>query len=261
MAASRERILDGARGLIARGETPTVEQVVAAAGVSKTSFYRAFSSRRSLLEALDVEPEPEARERILEAAFDLIGTSGLAALSMDGLALRAGVSRATLYRLFPGKPTLFAGILRAYSPLEPVSRLVESMRDQPPEVVIPEIARVVFRTVYRSGAPRIGLLRTVFLEVSSLSPDSEEAARELVGAIFGTVGAYVMSQMAAGRLRPMHPLLALQSLVGPVFFHLLTRDFAERALGVDLDGEEAVTELADNWLRAMRPDEEGDRNG
>jgi hypothetical protein len=46
-----------------------------------------------------------------------------------------------------------------------------------------------------------------------------------------------------------------------VFFHLLTRDFAERVLGVELDGEEAVTELARSWLRAMKPDEEGDRNG
>src|SRR5260370_6450400 len=261
MPTSRKRILDGARGLIAKGESPTVEQVAAAAGVSKTSFYRAFASRRWRVTELEVEPEPETRERILEDGVAMVGTPGLAALSMDGLAIKAGVSRATLYRLFPGKAALFTSILRAYSPLEPISSLVESMRDEPPEVVMPEIARIVFRTVYRSGAPRIGLLRSVFLEVSSVSPDSEEAARELVATIFGTVGAYVMAQMAAGRLRPMHPLLALQSLVGPVFFHLLLRDFAERVLGVELDGEEAVTELARNWLRAMKPDEEGDRNG
>jgi hypothetical protein len=75
------------------------------------------------------------------------------------------------------------------------------------------------------------------------------------------VGAYVMAQMAAGRLRPMHPLLALQSLIGPIFFHLLTRRLAEQLLGFDMDGEEAVVILAENWLRAMRPDEEGRTNG
>jgi AcrR family transcriptional regulator len=208
-----------------------------------------------------MEPERGARQRILEAAMNMVGTSGLAALSMDELALKAAVSRATLYRLFPGKAVLFASILRKYSPLEPVSSLVESMRDQPPEVVIPEIARVVFRTVYGSGAPRIGLLRSVLLEVTSLSPDSEEAARDLVTTAFGTVGTYVLAQMAAGRLRRMHPLLAMQSLVGPVFFHILTRDLMERVIGIHVDGEEAVTELARNWLRGMKPDEEGERNG
>ena len=256
-AQTRERILDGARGLLAKGENPTVGRVAEAAGVSKASFYRAFESRRALLEALEVEPEPGTGERILESAMEMVGASGLTALSMDELAVQSGVSRATLYRLFPGKSALFASLLRAYSPLEPVSRLVSSMQDQPPEVVMPEIARTVYQTV--NG--RIGLLRAVVLELSSMSPDAEEAARDLVTTVFGSVGAYVMAQMAAGQLRMMHPLLALQSLVGPVFFHLLTRPLAERVLGLDIGGEQAVVALTENWLRAMKPDEEGDTNG
>jgi hypothetical protein len=76
-------------------------------------------------------------------------------------------------------------------------------------------------------------------------------------AIIGSVGMYVMTQMTSGRLRPMSPLLALQAFVGPIFFHVLTRPVVERVLGVDIDGEQAVTELAESWLRSMRPDEEG----
>jgi len=67
--------------------------------------------------------------------------------------------------------------------------------------------------------------------------------------------------MAAGRLRMMPPLLAMQSFVGPIFFHLLTRPLAERVIGIDISSEEAVAVLAGNWLRAMRPDEEGHANG
>jgi hypothetical protein len=33
----------------------------------------------------------------------------------------------------------------------------------------------------------------------------------------------------------------------------------ERVLGVDIDGEQAVTELAESWLRSMRPDKEETR--
>src|SRR5665213_1495932 len=247
---TRERILKGARGVLANGEKHTVAQFAEAAGVSRASFYRAFESRGALLEALAVLPEPGTRERVLEAALVMVGAHGLSALSMDEVAVRAGISRATLYRLFPGKPVLFASLIRTYSPLEPVSRLAAAMKDEPPEIVMPEIAR----TIYGSGATRLGLLRAVFFEASSLAPDAEDSAGEALRTIIGSVGAYVMTQMTAGRLRPMSPLLALQSFVGPIFFHVLTRPLVERVLGIDIDGELAVTELAEGWLRSMQPD-------
>ncbi len=234
-------------------------QFAEAAGVSRTSFYRVFESRGALLEALAVSPQPAAREKILEAALVMVGAHGLGPLSMDELATRAGVSRATLYRLFPGKPALFTSLITAYSPLEPVSLLATAMREEPPELVMPEIARTVYRTVYGSGETRLGLLRAVFFEVSSLSPDAEESAREAMRTILGSVGAYVMAQMALRRLRPMSPLLALQAFIGPIFFHVLTRPLVERVLGVDIDGEQAVTELAESWLRSMKPDEKEGR--
>jgi AcrR family transcriptional regulator len=240
--------------VLATGEKPTVAQFAEAAGVSRASFYRAFESRSALLQALAVQPEPGARERILEAALVMVGAHGLSALSMDDLATRAGVSRATLYRLFPGKPVLFTSLIRTYSPLEPVSRLAIAMEQEPPEVLMPEIARTVYRTVYGSGETRLGMLRAVFFEVSSLSPDAEDSAREALSTILGSVGAYVMSQMVSGRLRQMSPILALQSFMGPIFFHVLTRPVLERLLGIDIDGEQAVTELAESWLRSMQPD-------
>jgi AcrR family transcriptional regulator len=254
VADRRERILTQARELLAGSGRPTVEQIASAAGVSKAAFYREFNSRAALVGALRLEPEAGTAERILRAALELIGVGGLAALSMDELAARAGVSRATLYRVFPGKPALFIGLVRAFSPLEPVSRAAIELRDQPPEVVMPEIARTVFRVLAGPGAPGLGLMRAILFEVSSLSPEAEAAAQDLVTTILGSVGAYLMKQMAEGHLRPMHPLLALQSFIGPVFFHLLAQPLAQRVMGVDMDGEQAVTTLTESWLRAMKPD-------
>jgi AcrR family transcriptional regulator len=254
VADRRERILTQARGLLSGAGRPTVEEIALAAGVSKAAFYREFDSRAALVDALRLDPEPAARERALRAALELVGGAGLAAMSMDELAARAGISRATLYRLFPGKPALFIGLVHAYSPLEAVSQKAIDMRDEPPEVVMPEIARTVFRVVAGPGAPGLGLMRAVLFEVSSLSPEAEAAAHDLVTTILGTVGVYVMKQMSEGRLRPMSPLLALQSFIGPIFFHLLARPLAQRVLGMDMDGEQAVTTLAESWLRAMKPD-------
>jgi AcrR family transcriptional regulator len=253
--AVARRILDRAPALIARGGKPTVADFARAAGVSRASFYRHFKSREALLKALDIAPEPDARERIVAAAVDLVGTRGLQALVMDDLADRAGVSRATLYRLFPGKPALLLAMVHAYSPLDAVTEVLTSRSQEPPEVLMPEIAR----TAYRAVAGRTGVMRAVLFEVSGLSPEIEEVAREALLKVVGLLVGYVNAQMAAGRLRREHPLLALQSFIGPVFFHILTRPIAEKVIDLDVDGESAVAQLAEVWLRAMSPTEERKR--
>jgi AcrR family transcriptional regulator len=252
----RGRILNTARAVVAMKKSrATVDDFVRAAGVSKTSFYRAFGSRGALLEALGLAATPAAQDRILRVALDMVGAKGLAALSMDELADRAGVSRATLYRLFPGKPALFTALVHAYTPLDPVIAVVNERQDEPPEAVMPEVARAVYRTVVGGEEDRTGLMRALFAEVTSLAPDAEEATRDAIVKVVGALAGYVLAQMAAGRLRQMHPLLALQSFIGPIFFHLLTRRAAAAVLGVEMDEEQAVTELAEAWLRAMRIEE------
>ena len=250
----RERILASAKTVLTRDDRATVAAIAAASGTSKAGFYREFESRAALMDALDLEPEPDSRQRVLEAGFELIGSHGLAAVSMEDVAARAGVSRANLYRLFPGKKALFVALIRAFSPLEPVSAAARAMSDQPPEVVMPELARTIYRSVAPRQTLRMGLVRAIFFEVSGMSPDAEAAAQELATTVLGTVVAYVVEQMQAGRLRLMHPILALQAFIGPVFFHLMTRPLAESVLGFEMDGETAVTALAEGWLRAMQPD-------
>jgi hypothetical protein len=60
--------------------------------------------------------------------------------------------------------------------------------------------------------------------------------------------------MAAGRLRRMHPMLAVQSLVGGVMFHMLAAPVMSQAT-VDVPvGEDVVLQFAQLWLRGMRPE-------
>ncbi|TMF46144.1 MAG: TetR family transcriptional regulator [Chloroflexi bacterium] len=245
----RERIIREATRILAHGAQPSVADIAKAAGVSRTTFYRTFPSRAGLLEALELAPEPGARQRALEVALRLLRTQTLANLSMDELAVESGISRANLYRLFPGKTALFRAILIAFSPFEPVMALFDRLQDRPPEDVVPELVLTAYRTV----AGRAGIARTLLLEATSRSPEFEQAFRETALRAFGRLAQYLAAQMAAGRLRRMHPMVAGQGLVGGVMFHVLIGPLLGQAMVDGPNGEEVVTQFANLWLRGMRP--------
>src|SRR5918994_502841 len=92
---------------------------------------------------LGLEPPPKVRGRILDTALELVGRHGLAELSMDELAAQAGVSRATLYRLVPGKDALFAELVRTFSPFEPIAAVLQALGERPPGEVIPAVAHAI----------------------------------------------------------------------------------------------------------------------
>ena len=231
--------------LYGSADPPSVNAIAQAAGVSRSTLYRIFPRRTTLLDALEIAPGP-----VLEAALRLLASRSLADLSMDELASEAGVSRANLYRLFPGKSALFRAILLAYSPFEPVMALLARAADLPPDQVVPQVVLAAYQAVAR----RRGIVRTLLLEITSMAPETQQAFAETGARAFATFGGYLAAQMAAGRLRRIHPMLAVQSLVGAVVLHLLAEPVFSQA-GVEAPGgEEAVMEFARLWLRGMRPE-------
>jgi AcrR family transcriptional regulator len=71
----------------------------------------------------------KARTAILDAAATLLLEDGLDGVSMDAVAGRAGVSKATIYRWWPTKETLaLDAIYQAWEAVHPKSRQTDSLR-------------------------------------------------------------------------------------------------------------------------------------
>jgi AcrR family transcriptional regulator len=239
-----------------------MEELAAAAGVSRATLYRLFGSQQHLLQELGLEPLPSVRSRVLGTALDLVGRHGLAGLSIEELAVAAGVSRATLYRLFPGKEALFAALVRSFSPFEPIAAVLEAVGDRPPSEVIPAVARAMAAAM--DG--HIGLLLQLLFEFSRdrrTEPDGGHGTGE--GAVQGMrtlplVSRYLAGRMAAGQLRRMDSDLAFQALAGPIVMHLLMRtppaSRADESPTRRRPLDEVVDELVGVWLRAMAVDEQ-----
>lgn len=245
----RRQVMSAAREVLADDASAPVAVIAGRAGVSRATFYRHFGSRASLLRSVELEPQPAAETRILAAAKDMLVRHSLDELSMEDLAAAAGVSRGTLYRLVPGKAALLGRLITVYSPFEAVRTIVTEHRDDPPEVVFPMIGRAVVGV----AGERLGLMRAVFHEGTSGSGPALDGMRPLFAGTLGALADYIGRQMAAGRVRPMHPLLALQALVGPIFFHLMTRPTIERLVGLPMDPEAAVDALVAASLEGLTP--------
>jgi AcrR family transcriptional regulator len=246
---SREVVLERARQALEQDPSPTMIELAAASGISLRQLYRLFGSRENLLRELDQEPSPDARERILEAALKLLGESGLADLPMDELASRADVSRATLYRLFPGKAALFRELIVAYSPWEPIARVLDELA---PDAELEDVISRVGHALAEALADRSPVLLRMVFEMSRNDPDTTEGVQRSMRRGLPDLIRYLVGQMAAGRLRQMHPVVAMQLLAGPIVTYELTRPLAA-LVGFQPDRQQLVEQVVDAWLRAMAP--------
>jgi len=244
---SKDDVLAKVSAAFAGGAAPSMDEMASAAGVSRAALYGLFGSRAALLEAMGADVPPSVSDRILAAAGELVAERGLGGLSLDEVASRSGVSRATVYRLYPGKAALFKEVVLAYLPIGEALEMMESMGDRPPTQVMASLAR----GFGQAGTVRIGVMRSALFEITNA--EGEEEILDEAYASTQVIIRYLERQMDAGRLRRMDPVLAMQSFLAPVMFHAVSRPALERygLLGQSLD--DAVQELTDAWLRAMAP--------
>src|SRR3954454_6457018 len=87
------------------------------------------STNRELRLGPMAHARPTGRDRILEATYACVARYGLSKTTVEDAAKEAGLSRATVYRYFPGgKEQLTAEVIRWEAPRF-FARLAEAVRD------------------------------------------------------------------------------------------------------------------------------------
>lgn len=246
---SREDVLAKVAAAFAGGAAPSMDEMALAAGVSRAALYGVFGSRAALLDALGADVPPSVEERILVAAGEIVAERSFGGLTLDEVAQRSGVSRATVYRLYPGKAALYREVVRAYLPADEAMQMMDSMADRPPNEVMATLAR----SLAQAGEVRIGVLRSVLFE-TTVGPGggNEEFLNDAYLNVQVIIG-YLQRQMDAGRFREVDPVLAMQAFLAPVMFHAVSRPVLEQYGMLTMSLEDAVQTLTDGWLRAMAP--------
>jgi AcrR family transcriptional regulator len=252
MSQDHARILAAAHRLRAReGPGFPVTLLARPAGMSRATLYRRLGADGALaaeVERIRGEGARSPREELLRAATALLAEKGLAGLTMEAVAERAGFSTATLYRCFEDRDGLVREVVRASLPAEPIRRALEE--DGPlEEVLVRSVEAMLARLREQPHILRLFLFGDDrdMRELRRLRRDEERLTTAVV-ALFGR-------PEHRARLRDVGPRRLVAALMGQVLGALILHRAHE---GGEAPDARTIVTL---FLRgALRPDHEGGRD-
>jgi AcrR family transcriptional regulator len=180
----------------------------------------------------------EADEAILEAAVDLFAAVGLEALTMEGVAARAGVGKNTVYRRYSNKLDLVVSAVRCYT----------NVGAPPPDTgsTTGDVQAIVDGLVAILTDTPMGRMLPILVAARTRVPELDAAYAEIVADKRARSAAVVRRGIERGDLRADVDLeVVVDHLVSPIFYRfLVTRAPLDRAFRI------TVTDAA---LRAFAP--------
>ncbi|MGH3586399.1 MAG: TetR/AcrR family transcriptional regulator, partial [Pseudonocardia sp.] len=188
------------------------------------------------------------RRRAVDAAAQLIGEQGVAAMTLEAVAAAAGCSVHSLYAAFVGRDGLLRAVYESYTPLFDIEALL-ARPDQGLEQTVYDIYRA-----FADGLSRRPRVAPMMLADAFSRPDG--AAGQLVQQLFpralDSIGGWLSAEIAAGRIRRLPIGLLLHQLLGPLLLHLLSDPLMTQHIGPDKPGtDEACAMFATAFVQAV----------
>jgi AcrR family transcriptional regulator len=170
-------------------------------------------------------PRDEAIDAaILDATIEELTDRGMAALTMEAIAARAGVAKTTLYRRWPGAEELALEAMRSFSPA-PSDQIPDGSAREKLQFLLDRMRRLWSNPRYAA------LMRRVAAD-GTAQPDMYRQCRDrLVGPQIAAMMATLAQAVDEGLIRPDVDLVWVrQMLVSPIMAAALThKDHVTRA--------------------------------
>jgi TetR/AcrR family transcriptional regulator, regulator of autoinduction and epiphytic fitness len=162
------------------------------------------------------EPDPRverSRRVILEALLDELGAVGYGALTIEGVAARAGVGKSTIYRHWSGKLDLVEDAFRTLK--APVQAPEEGTVRERVTGLLEQVACLVEESTYSACMPAL-------IEAAEHDPQVRDLHRRFSIERRAVVVDLLREGVKAGELPPeADPELLADALVGPVLIRRL----------------------------------------
>lgn len=223
------------------------------AGMSRSTLLRRLGGSRAALDeavrAAGVDPGGRSvRERAVRAAAELIGETGLAAATLEGIAARAGCAVESLYAVFGNRDTLLAATFDAYGPLGDIGDVLAAGHADLAATVL-AIYRKVAEVLTRE--PRVAPAIFAELMARPTSPAVRTLVQQKAPQLFAVIGRWLTDEVRAGRLRDVPLPLLMHQLLAPLAVSMLMRPSLTELPFVDVpDVDRACEVFADAFLRA-----------
>jgi AcrR family transcriptional regulator len=158
------------------------------------------------------------RSVVLGAAAGLLAERGYAALTMDALVERTGVSKTTMYKHWPSRTILIAAAVQALT-AEPEVPDTGSVRD--------DLITLALDSLDAYKGTQWPVLASI-LEAAGHDPELRDALQSVSAARFSAVQAVLERAARRGQLRAgLDTGTAITILVGAIFFRLRTADLPQ----------------------------------
>ena len=159
----------------------------------------------------------EADDAILTATVEIFAEVGLEGLTVEGVAARAGVGKATIYRRYPGKVELVVAAARCFT----------HVRQAPPDTgsTRGDLAALVDGLISMLTTTPLGRALPILVAARTRVPELDIAYSEIVAEKRARSTTVIRRGIERGDLRAdVDPEIVVDCFVSPIFYRFLVTD-------------------------------------